>query len=83
MHPRFELGPEVNDAAMERFAVGVGFHGLVDGLRYRPKRTDPLTAVKLSEIAKSAPDIVSGLIAAGELIDPVSAFSGATPTWAL
>jgi hypothetical protein len=38
-------------------------------------------AAVLIGIVDQAPDIVSGLIAAGETVDPSSAFSGPRPTW--
>jgi hypothetical protein len=78
-----ELGPEVTDAAMKSFAVGVGYHAMVDALRRRPKYQRPPEVVALLEdVANTAPDVITGLEAAGHIVDPASAFSGPRPTWA-
>lgn len=78
-----ELGPEVTDAAMKSFAIGLGVHTLADALKRRPKYQRPPEVVALLvEVANTAPDVITGLEAAGHIVDPASAFSGPRPTWA-
>lgn len=80
---RLDLGPEVNDAAMNEFAIGVGLHGLVRGLKRRNNSYDEVDRAVLNGIADRSYSVVEGLREAGHYLDPRSIYSGSAPTWAL